>query len=70
MRRYVKQGLSFLASEQDWDGKNSPKISYRKAKEVAKAGGLNLSQTTEEKLSSVSSAKKQRLEEASEREDV
>lgn len=70
MKRVIKLGLSFLASEQDWDGKNSPKISYRKIKMVGKDAGINLSQTTEEKLSSVSSAKKQRLEEGPEKEDV
>ena len=70
MKRAIKLGLRFIRDEQDWTGNSSPKISLRKTEEVTKAAGIDLDQTTEEKLSSVASAKKQRLEEEPEREDA
>ena len=70
MKRAIKLGLRFIRDEQDWTGKPPTTISFEKTKEVVKAAGINLSQSTEEKLSSVASAKKQRLEEEPEREDA
>ena len=63
MKRAIKLGLRFIRDEQDWTGNSSPKISLRKTKVVTKAAGIDLDQTTEEKLSSVASDKRQRTDE-------
>ena len=49
MRRIIRRGLRFINEEKDWvSGDSSPKVSYRKAKVLAKSAGINVDHTSEE----------------------
>ena len=42
--RIIKHGVMWLNREKDWSGKSSPKISYRKTKEILAKVGINVDQ--------------------------
>ena len=49
MRRIIRRGLRFINEEKDWvSGDSSPKVSYRKAKVLAKSAGIDVDHTSEE----------------------